>query len=497
MSTTTATPGDTIPVAPDVGGTRTDIEPERPSWGPLVVLLAGVFITTLDFFIVNVAIPATQSDLGASAAAIQWVVAGYGLALAALLITAGRLGDILGRRRMYMVGMALFTVSSAACGLAGNPEALIAARVVQGASAALLMPQVLGIVNIVYTGATRARAFVAYSLTIGLAGVFGQLIGGGLIEIDLFGMDWRSIYWINVPVGVAALLLTRRLVPESRGSGGTRLDVGGVVLVTAAMVAVVLPLVQGREQGWPLWTWLSLAAGPVLLGGFVAHQHRLRRRSGAPLVDLAMFRERSFSAGLGVVLAYQLTTASFFLVLALYLQMGHGMSALDSGLLFVTLGAGYFAGATQATRITARLGRQTIALGALLTAVGYGILAATVAATGVTGSVGLLVPGLVVSGLGMGVALAPMSAVVLAGVTARYAAAASGVLNTAQQVGNALGVALIGIVFYGALDSGASPNDYAHAFTWALIPLVACCTGTALLVQRLPRPAEAPETADV
>lgn len=485
---TTATPGSTKPVAPGAGPRTAAAEPEHPpSWGTLIVLLAGVFITTLDFFIVNVAIPATQADLRASAAAIQWVVAGYGLALAALLITAGRLGDILGRRRMYMVGMALFTVSSAACGLAGSPEALIAGRVVQGASAALLMPQVLGIVNIVYTGASRARAFVAYSLTIGLAGVFGQLIGGGLIEIDLFGLDWRSIYWINVPVGVAALLLTRRLVPESRGSGGTRLDVVGVVLVTAALVAVVLPLVQGREQGWPLWTWLSLAAGPVLLAVFTAHQRRLGRRDGAPLVDLAMFRERSFSAGLGVALGYQLTTASFFLVLALFLQLGHGMSALDSGLLFVTLGIGYFAGAARAAAIAARLGRQVITLGGVLTALGYAMLAATAAATGADGSVGLLVPGLVLSGLGMGVALAPMSAIVLGGVTARYAAAGAGVLNTAQQVGNALGVALIGIVFYGELGAGASPNDYAHAFTWALIPLAACCAGTAVLVQLLPR----------
>ncbi|WP_436788856.1 MFS transporter [Yinghuangia sp. YIM S10712] len=487
MSTTT-TPRDDMPVAAGAPA-RTDASSERPSWGTLLVLLAGVFITTLDFFIVNVAIPATQADLKASDAAIQWVVAGYGLALAALLITAGRLGDIAGRRRMFMIGMALFTVSSAACGLAGTPETLITARVVQGASAALLMPQVLGIVNIVYTGATRARAFVAYSLTIGLAGVFGQLIGGGLIEINLFGMDWRSIYWINVPVGIVALLLTPRLVPESRGSGGTRLDFAGVVLVTAALVAVVLPLVQGREQGWPLWTWLSLGAGPLLLAGFAWHQRRLGQRDGAPLVDLAMFRERSFSAGLGVMLGYQLAMASFFLVLALYLQMGHGMSALDSGLLFVTLGIGYFVGATQAAKIAVRLGRQVLTLGAALTALGFAILAETVAAIGATGTVGWLVPGLTVSGLGMGVALAPMSAIVLAGVTARYAAAAAGVLSTAQQVGNALGVALIGIVFYERLGAGAVPDDYAHAFTWALIPLVASCAGTALLVQLLPKPA--------
>lgn len=493
MSTTTTPRGD-VAAARDAAPTAAD---RGPSWGTLLVLLTGVFITTLDFFIVNVAIPATQADLGASAAAIQWVVAGYGLALAALLITGGRLGDMVGRRRMFMIGMALFTLASAACGLAGNPEVLIAARIAQGAAAALLMPQVLGIVNIVYTGQHRARAFMAYGLTIGFAGVFGQLIGGGLIEIDLFGLDWRSIYWINVPVGIAALLVTPRLVPESRGARGTRLDFVGVVLVTLAMVAIVLPLVQGREQGWPLWTWLSMAAAPLLVAEFVWYQRRRAARGGAPLIDMVMFRERSFSAGLGVALAYQLAMASFFLVLALYLQMGHGMSALESGLLFVALGAGYFAGATHAEKLAARLGRQVLTLGAVLTAVGYVVIAESVVVIGASGSVGWLIPGMILSGYGMGVALAPMSAIVLAGVSQRYAASASGVLNTAQQVGNALGVALVGIVFYDELGTGLDPNDYAHAFTWALIPMVAFCVGTALLVQLLPKAADVPRGGDV
>ncbi|NUU22604.1 MAG: MFS transporter [Streptomycetaceae bacterium] len=454
----------------------------------MLVLLSGIFITTLDFFIVNVAIPATQADLHAGDAAIQWVVAGYGLALAALLITGGRLGDLVGRRRMFMTGMSLFALSSAACGLAANPEMLIAGRVAQGASAALLMPQVLGILNVVYTGAHRARAFMLYGVTIGFGGVFGQLIGGGLIELDLFGLDWRSIYWINVPVGIAAVLLAPRVVPESRGTGGTRLDLVGVGLVTLGLVAVVLPLVQGREQGWPLWTWLSLAAAPVVLGGFAAYQRRLARGGGAPLIDLVMFRERSFSAGLAVILAYQLAMASFFLVLALYLQMGHGMTALHSGLLFTTLGLGYFVGAAQAQKFAERLGRQVLTLGAVLTAVGYAGLAETVGAIGATGSVGWLIPAMTVSGYGMGVALAPMSAIVLAGVTPKYAASAAGVLTTAQQVGGALGVALVGIVFYDELGAGLLGNDYAHAFTWALVPLTVFCAVTAVLVQLLPKP---------
>ncbi|MDI2130022.1 MFS transporter [Yinghuangia seranimata] len=484
---TTATPRSAAP-AP-VAAARTTAPDHTPSWGTLLVLLAGVFITTLDFFIVNVAIPATQADLGASSAAIQWVVAGYGLALAGLLITGGRLGDMAGRRRMFMIGLGAFTIASAACGLAQNPEMLIVSRVAQGASAALLMPQVLGILNVVYTGQHRARAFMAYGLTIGFAGVFGQLIGGGLIEIDLFGLDWRSIYWINVPVGIAALVMTPRLVPESKGTGGTRLDLVGAVLVTGGLVAVVLPLVQGREQGWPLWTWLSLAAAPVLIAEFAWYQRRLARRDAAPLIDLEMFKERSFSAGLAVTLAYSLAMASFFLVLALYLQMGHGMTALNSGLLFMALGVGYFIGAAQAEKIAARLGRQVLTLGAVLTAGGYAVLAETVAGIGATGSVMWLIPGLALAGYGMGVALAPMSAIVLAGITPKHAASAAGVLTTAQQVGGALGVAVVGIVFYDALGTGLAANDYAHAVTWALIPLTIFCVATAALVQLLPKPA--------
>ncbi|MGA4539030.1 MFS transporter [Uniformispora flossi] len=473
--------------------------PTTTSWMPLAVLLSGIFITTLDFFIVNVAIPATQADLGASAAAIQWVVAGYGLALAASLILGGRLGDMFGRRRMFGTGMALFTVASAACGLAQNSEQLIVARVVQGVAAALLMPQVLGLVNVVYDGARKAKAFTAYGMTIGFAAVFGQLIGGSLIAIDLFGLDWRSIFWINVPVGIAAIVLAPRCIPESRGTGGTRLDLVGADLVVLGLVAIVLPLVQGREQGWPLWTWLSLAAAPVLLGIFVAYQRRLAARGGSPLMDVAMFRERSFSAGLAVTLSYQMAMASFFLVLALYLQMGQGMTALRSGLLFTMLGVGYFVGAAQAGKVAAKLGRQVLALGGGLTAIGYAIIGDTVHMIGVSGSVGWLVPGFLIAGYGMGFALVPMSPIVLAGVSPRYAASAAGVLNTAQQVGGALGVAVVGIVFYDRLGGGLAANDYAHAFTWAMIPMIAFPLLTAALVQLLPKAgagARAESTAD-
>jgi MFS family permease len=239
------------------------------SWGALLVLIAGIFIVTLDFFIVNVAIPATQADLHASSSAVQFVVAGYGLSLAALLITAGRLGDLYGRRRLFTLGLGLFTLASAACGAAPTAGVLIAARVVQGGAAALMLPQALGIIQVTYSGEKLTKAFKAYGLAIGLGAVFGQLIGGALIKADVFGLGWRSIFLINIPVGIAAVVGAFRLLPESRADGAsTRIDALGTVLVSLGLVAIVLPLVEGQQQGWPLWTWLCLSAALPLLAGF-------------------------------------------------------------------------------------------------------------------------------------------------------------------------------------------------------------------------------------
>ncbi|MEV5570554.1 MFS transporter [Spirillospora sp. NPDC052269] len=448
-----------------------------PGWGTLLVLLSGIFITTLDFFIVNVAIPATQRDLHATPSQIQFVVAGFGVALAAGLITAGRLGDLYGRRRMFAVGLALFTLASAACAEASSAGMLIGARVAQGVGAAVLMPQVLGILNTVYTGAARAKAFNAYGVAMGFGGVFGQLIGGVLIKADVLGMGWRAIFWINVPVGAAALAMIPRLVPESRANGASRLDPIGTALASLGLVAIVYPLVQGREQGWPMWTWECLGAAVVLLAAFALHQ----RRAANPLVSPALFHHRSFPVGALVALVQAMTTGAFFLTLALYLQLGRGLSALESGLIFLPLGLGYFVSSARAGAIAERLGRQTVAIGALAMALGYGILAATSAELGMHGTVAWIIPGSVVAGAGMGLVMAPLPALVLSRVDAEHAGAASGVLSTAQQAGGAIGVALVGVVFYGA--HGGVP----HAFTAGLVFLLVLDVLAAALVQALPK----------
>src|SRR5579859_2450731 len=449
----------------------------RPPRGALLVLLAGVFTSLLDFFIVNVALPDTQRDLHGGPSAVQFIVAGYGLALAAGLITAGRLGDMYGRRKMYVLGLGLFTLASAACGLAPSAGFLVAARVVQGGAAALLMPQILAIINTSFTGPARARAFTAYGMTVGFGAVFGQLVGGVLIKVDLAGLGWRSIFLINIPIGLAAVALAPRLLPESRAAGGGRIDLVGAVLVTLGLVTIVLPLVEGQQQGWPTWVFVSLAASIPLLAAFALHQRRLAAGNGFPLVNLALFRERAFSAGMLISLTYQMMMASFFLVLALFLQDGLGLSALQSGLIFLPLGLGYFAASVQSGKIAARLGPQVLAVGSLIVSAGYLLLAANL-----QHGAGWLIPGLVVAGVGMGLVIAPMPAIVLAGVKPEYAAAASGVLSTTQQAGGLIGVAVIGAVFYSALGRG-----YPHAFGLGLAVMAGFGLAVALLVQLLRR----------
>jgi EmrB/QacA subfamily drug resistance transporter len=442
---------------------------ERAPRGVLPVLLTATFMTALDFFIVNVALPAIQLDLRAGPAALQWVVAGFGLALAAGLITGGRLGDIYGRRRVFGLGLTLFTAASVLCGVAPTAGFLVTARVLQGASAALLMPQTLAILRTAVPPAAQPKAFAQYGLTLGLGAVFGQVIGGLLIKANLFGLDWRLCFLINLPIGIAALAKLHAL-PESR-SANSRLDLPGVGLVTAALVALVLPLIEGREYGWPLWTWLSLAGSAVLFAAFAVQQKHRRH----PLVNLDLFRQRAFSTGLVAVQVFWMGQASFFLILALYLQFGRGLSALESGMVFMAIGAGYLLTSTNAHRIAARLGRQVVTAGALIMVAG---LAAMVAAAG--HGIGWLLPGLAVDGVGMGMALAPLTTIALAKVAREHTGAASGVLATVNQTGNAVGVALIGVVFYQAAG-------YTDGFRAGLVALIALEIALAALIQLLPR----------
>src|SRR5215212_303987 len=417
----------------------------------LPVLLAGTFMVVLDFFIVNVALPSLQRDLHAGASSLEWIVAGYALTSAAFLVSAGRLGDRLGHRRVFSLGLALFTLASAACGLAWSPRVLVVARLVQGLGAALVTPTVLSILTVTWAGSDRVRAIKAYGLTMGLAAVSGQLIGGTLVQADLLGLGWRTCFLINIPVGAAALAFAPTALAESRQQGAGRLDLAGTALLTAALTAILLPLVDVRQQGWPAWTWLSLASAPLLLLGFAAWQARLAGTDRSPLLDPALFRSRWLSAGLVTQLGFWCGQASYFLVLALYLQQGRDLSPILSGLVFTILAAAYVGASLAVPTLVQRHGRRLLSLGALLLAAGHGLLLVGVADVGVDGSTASLIPGLLLAGLGMGLLIAPLTTVVLSGADPEQAGAASGALATMQSVGNALGVAVTGAIFFGAV----------------------------------------------
>jgi EmrB/QacA subfamily drug resistance transporter len=456
----------------------------------LPVLLAGAFIVVLDFFVVNVALPAIASDLDASEAALEWVVAGYGLAFAVLLITAGRLGDELGRRRVFLVGIGLFTVTSLGCGIAPDATTLVLARIAQGASAAFVMPQVLSTIAVTYSGADHERALSAYGLVLGLAAVGGQLVGGLLLELDVAGLGWRACFLINVPIGLVALAVGPRLLPESRTATRRPVGLPSAAVLALGLGALLLPLVQGRQHGWPLWTWLSLGAAAVVLAALITGQRRLAARGGRPLLDVGLAARRSFSAGLATQLALASVQAAFFVFLALYLQQGRGLGALEAGLVFSIVAVSYVATSAPAPALAARHGRRIIALGGGCLVAGTATFAAALGAGGQdVGLLALVVPMLLV-GAGIGLCLTPIQQVVLSGVEPERVGAASGMLATTQQFGFALGVAISGIVFFGALDDGTGRAFELTLWQLALFSVEVAALAALLPARRNTAPAE-------
>ena len=348
-------------------------------------------------------------------------------------------------------------------------------------------PQVLALIRTAFSGEERMRAIGAYGVTMGVAAVFGQLAGGLLIKLSLFGLGWRACFLVNVPVGLLALALIPRSLGESRAAGRPGMDIGGTALVTAALLAVVLPLIEGRQHGWPEWSWLSLAGSVLLLAAFVFHERRRSRAGRSPLVDMTLFKERAFSAGLLSQFVFWIGQASYFLILAVYLQNGRGLSAFRAGMVFAAVGAGYMITSTTVGRFVHRFGRNVIAFGGVLRAAGLTALIFAVRASGTSGSILWIIPALMLDGAGMGLAIAPLASTVLSRITQQHAGAASGVLTTAIQVGNAVGVALIGIVFYGALEEGTGAAAFERAFTSGLVFLIGVGIVLAVTVQFLPQ----------
>ncbi|WP_432082886.1 MFS transporter [Streptomyces sp. WAC 04229] len=475
---------------------------DRRRWFALAIVMTAAFMDLVDVTIVNIAIPSIQRDEGASVSQIQWITAGYALAFAAGLITGGRLGDIHGRKRVFLIGIAGFTLASALCGLAANPEMLVASRILQGAMAALMVPQVLSIVHATFPAHERGKVFGLFGAIVGLGAVSGPLLGALLTEWNLFGLEWRPIFLINLPVGIAGLVLGSRFITESKAPRALRLDLVGVALVTLGMLMLVYPLTRGEELDWPLWGYLSMAGSLVVLAALVAYERRKSARDGSPLVELSLFRVKSFAAGIAVQTVFGIALGVFFLVWTLYMQVGLGWTALRAGLTGVPFSiAVSVAAGVSVQLLVPRFGRKVLQAGALVMAAGVLLYIWESERYGLGIASWQMALPLTVMGVGMGLIVAPLTDAVLSQVPREHAGAASGLINTVQQMGNALGLGLVSVVFFGTMSDHLAPARlgpaYADAFQNALGWVAGVLAVIFLLMFALPkRPAQHVEGAE-
>ncbi|MGF1425690.1 MFS transporter [Kitasatospora sp. LaBMicrA B282] len=504
----------------------------------LPVILLATFMASFDYMVVNVAAPSLAHDLHAGQAALELVVGGYGFTYAAGLITGGKLGDLFGHRRVFLLGITAFTVASVLCGLAGSPGQLVAARLLQGLAAAAMAPQVLALITALFPAEQRSRALAWFGVALGVGGIAGQVLGGLLLQADPFGLGWRVIFLVNLPVGVVAVAAATRLLPRPapavpsttvlpttvppthpQPAGSTitapavpaapagrlalatrpaptvtaaparpRLDLLGVLGLAGSLALALVPLVLGRGAGWPLWTWLSMAAAVPVLVATLAWERRLARAGREPLLDLALFRGRAFSTGLLVNACVLGAVGSQLFTTTLLLQAGLGLDSQDAGLEFLPLGLTTMAASLLGRHLIARFGRRVLVAGTLISTAAAVLLALTLQlAQGALSPLDLLLP-LALTGFGNGLTLPALMATILATVTPTRIGAASGVLTTTQQFAGATGVAAVGAVFFAALGAGSSRAAYASAAEAAAWVIAGLMAAAAVLVGVLLRP---------
>ncbi|MGW2636144.1 MFS transporter [Streptomyces sp. NPDC001348] len=459
-------------------------EPHPRRWAAAVVMMVAALMDLMDVTIVNVAIPSIGHDLHASPSDLQWLVSAYLLGFAAALIVCGHLGDRFGRRALFLAGTAGFGLASLACGAAQSPGQLIAARAVQGVMAAVLVPQVIGSFRTLFQGKERGAAFGMYGAVAGFASAVGLLLGGLLTDADLFGWGWRSVFLVNVPVALGTFVAGLLLVPATRERSAGRPDVLGSLVLAAGLVAIVLPLVQGRENGWPLWGWACLAAGTAAVAGLGVYEARRRRAETVPLLPARVFRLPAFSVGVLVQLLFSVGMQGFFLVFAIWLQRGEGYTPMQAGVVTVAFSAGSFLTAPAADVLAVKYGRSVLGAGALLMAGGFGwVWAAVDRAAAVHTGAWPLAPGLVVAGAGLGFLVVPLVNVVLSAVPGELAGGASGIFSTAQQFGGALGAAAVGTVFFDHAGQGLT-DALGAAMPWVTGGFLVCAALCAALPRR-------------
>jgi EmrB/QacA subfamily drug resistance transporter len=422
-------------------------------WLALPVLLSATFMSLFDIFVVNVAAPSIQHDLKASSATLQLLVAGYSFSYAAGLVTGARLGDLYGRRRLFIVGLLLFAGASLLCGVAPTAGLLLAGRLAQGLGAAAMVPQVLALATVNFPPEERPRVFSLFGATVGIGTVAGQVLGGVFLNLNILGLGWRPIFLVNVPIGIIAAVLARRLLPESRPPLADRLDVLGVALLSTGIGAVIVPLVLGREVHWAGWTFASLAAGALLLAGFLAWERGLGQRGGHPLLPLQLFQHRAFSIGLLVNLAFFAFFGSLLLTLTVFLQEGLHDSPLRAGLTFGPLGIAFALSSLAGRRLQQKFGMATVIAGTATSLAGVAGLSLLVHWAGLSLTSFVLAPVLALMGAGNGLVIPLIVSGVLQSVPGTSAGAASGVLTTTQQFSMVLGIAAVGTLFFDRIAS--------------------------------------------
>ncbi|MGO4343585.1 MFS transporter [Pedococcus sp. 2YAF34] len=462
----------------------------------LLSLFLASTMELLDTTIVNVALPTIESGLQASAAQLQWMVAAYPLAFAVGLITGSRLGDLWGRKRVFLGGLVGFTLMSAACGLSPNAEALVGFRALQGLAAAAMIPQVLSSLQVMYAPHERAKAMGLFTGLAGLSAVLGPVLGALLTEADLGGLGWRSIFLVNVPFGALAIAAALRWVPESVATQRPRIDARGVTVLAVGLLAVLYPLTMGRELGWPAWVYAAMAAGAVVLGLFARSQVRAESDGREPLVALSLYRGRGFGAGSAMNSLLFVAMSSYFLCQTIYLQAGLGWSVLKAGLAGVpfALTTTVFAGVGVAV-LAPRIGRRVLQIGALTWAAGAVLLAVAVHGADASTSVWSFLPGFVVAGAGFGLMVSPIGVFTLADVPVDKAGSASGLFSTTGQLSGAVGVAVVGSLFFSVVDTHGSPvpvEMFRPAMEVALAVLVGLMLVAAVVARQLPAVASQP-----
>ncbi|PXK26486.1 MFS transporter [Klebsiella variicola] len=469
--------------------TPTIMQAEPRRWAMFVILLIGAFLPPLDFFIVNVALPAIQGELGASSSAEQLVISSYAAVYAVTLITGGRLGDIYGRGKMFFLGLVGFAAASLLCGLAWSPWVLITGRVLQGATAAIMAPQALASVQAIFPEAEKPLALSIYGAVFGLASVIGQVLGGILISVNLFHLGWRAIFLVNLPVALLVILCGLPLVKETRAQSAQKLDPVGMLLATVMLSTLIVPLIEGREAGWPRWTWLSFLAFPLLVSLLWRYERRLSQHGGSPLLDPTVLRVPGLSQGLAIVLLFY-SIGAFFLLFSVYLQDALHLNALNAGLIFLPFGVGFLIGPLLTPFLRRFAGNYLSAIGMGCETSGLAGLAGLIANT-MTGAPPPMLPLallLFVTGLGQGLAMPTLVRMVTGRVAPEFSGMIAGVTSSTLQISTALSVAIIGGIFYSMLENGRSGANITHAFIVALLTMAVClATGAGLSIRLIRR----------